>query len=139
MTAHYDREGTRQRRNAVPRILAATLGDALRPDRGIPARAAVPVLLDGDDLVQVERGADVEGGEPLLDRQADARAFREAAVPHRVSAVAVEHDPGVGGGDLHFAVRGSARRLRHRAAAVQGLAPGRAVDLLRLPRPAVDL
>src|SRR5712664_2432954 len=138
MTTHYDREGTRQRRNGLPRVPAVTLGDALRPDRGIPVRAAVPVLLDGDDLVQVERGADVEGGEPLLDRQADARSFREAAVPHRVPAMALEHDPHLGIVDVHLAVRGSARRLRHRAAAVQGLAPGRAVDLLRLPRPAVD-
>src|SRR5437879_8238768 len=52
--------------------------------------------------------------------------------------MALEHDSRLGGRDLHLAVRGSARRLRHRAAAVQGLAPGRAVDLLRLPRPAVD-
>src|SRR5205814_1758614 len=53
-------------------------------------------------------------------------------------AMALEHDSRLGGRDLHLAVRGGARRLRHRAAALQGLAPGRAVDLLRLPRPAVD-
>src|SRR5438552_5276918 len=52
--------------------------------------------------------------------------------------MALEHDTRLGGGDLHLAVRGGARRLRHRAAALQGLAPGRAVDLLRLPRAAVD-
>src|SRR6266852_9696614 len=52
--------------------------------------------------------------------------------------MALEHDSRLGGRDLHLAVRGGARRLRHRAAALQGLAPGRAVDLLRLPRPAVD-
>src|SRR6266849_4385676 len=52
--------------------------------------------------------------------------------------MALEHDSRLGGRDLHLAVRGGARRLRHRAAAVQWLAPGRAVDLLRLPRPAVD-
>src|SRR6267154_3965971 len=52
--------------------------------------------------------------------------------------MALEYDPHLVIVDVHLAVCGGARRLRHRAAAVQGLAPGRAVDLLRLPRPAVD-
>src|SRR5260221_11817727 len=106
----------------------------LRPARGVHVRAAIPVLLDGDDLVQVERGADVEGGEPLLDRQAYARSFREAAVPHRASAVAVENDPGVGGGDLYFAIRGGGCRRRHRAVTVRGCLPGLLVRALCLPR-----
>src|SRR5258708_22664991 len=133
-----DGRSTRHGRNGIPAIVTPAMGNSVCPAWRMPLRAAIPVLLDGNDLLQVERGAGVARRQPVLDRAPDPGPFREAPVSHRVPAMAVEHDPDFGGLALHLPVRGSTGRLCHRAPALQGRAPGRPVDFLRLPRAAVD-
>ena len=64
---------TTRRRDELPRVAAAARGDALHAARRLPLRAALPVLLDGDDVVQAQRGAALARGQPVLGRQPDAR------------------------------------------------------------------
>ena len=102
-------------------------------------RAAVPVLLDGDHDVQAERGAAIARGQPVLGHESDARAHQEAAVRHRVSGVAVEHDAGIGGRrrslSLAAACSPPTRSSGCASAARSYVGHG---DLPRLPGAAVD-
>ena len=82
--------------HGLPRVAAAQARHGLPAAGRVPDRAAVPVLLDGDHLVQAERGAAVARGQSVLGDQPDARALQEAAVRHRLSRLAVEHDAGLG-------------------------------------------
>ncbi len=88
--------------------------------------------------VQAGRGAAVARGQSVLGAQSDARARQEAAVRHRVSGMAVEHDPGFGRVDVPVDRLQRARRLRDRAAALSRFALRRHEHLSRLPRAAVD-
>src|SRR6185295_3782608 len=79
------------------------------------ADSAVPVLLDGDHLVQAERGiAELQGSQPVLDILADARAYQAPAVQYGVSDLAEDHDVRGDRFDLPVAVRLDARGLRDR-------------------------
>src|SRR6266571_8010954 len=111
MTARYDREGTRQRRNGLSRIAAAALGDTVPAAALLSLRAALSVLLDDDDLVQAGRGADEPGSQSLLDPQPDLRPFREAALPDFLSRVDVEHPRRLGRLHVHLARGERVRRL----------------------------
>src|SRR5437879_8499705 len=67
------------------------------------ADPAVPVLLDGDHLVQAERGTvELQGAQSVLDLLADARAYQAPAVQHRLSELAEDDD--VRRGLLHLPV-----------------------------------
>src|SRR5713101_355107 len=103
MTTQYEHTDRRRPRDGVSRVAAAALGDPVPAARVFSLRAAVPVLLDGDDLVQAGRGADEPGSQSLLDPQPDLRAFREAAVPHLLPGVDVEHHRRFGRLDLRLA------------------------------------
>src|SRR5215212_2322758 len=79
----------------------------------------IPVLLDGDHLVQTERGAlELQGAQSVLDHLADARAYQASAVQYRLSDLAQNHDVRGDRFDLPVAVCEYAGRLRHRAAAL---------------------
>src|SRR5882762_6770681 len=81
------------------------------------ADPAVSVLLDGDHLVQAERGtAELQGAQPVLDLLADAGAHQAPAFQHRLSALAEDHDVRCGRIDLPVAICLYARRLCDRAA-----------------------
>ena len=83
------------------------------------ADPAVPVLLDGDHLVQTERGAiELQGAQSVLDLLADARAHQASAVQYRLSDLAEDHDVRGCWFDLPVAVCLDACRLRDRAAAL---------------------
>lgn len=94
---------------------------------------AVSVLLDGDHCLQAQQGAAVARRQSVLGHEADPGALQEIVVRHRLSGVAVQHD--AGGLHFHLPVAGGSgvRRLRDRAAALQGRAPGRPGDLHGLP------
>ena len=53
-------------------------------------------------------------GNPFWVKNPDARAPQEAAFRHRLSGLALEHDPRLGGRDVPVALRGRARRVRDR-------------------------
>ena len=122
----------------LPGVAAAAHRHDLRAAVGVPVRAAVPVLLDGDHGVQAERGAAVARRQSVLGDESDARAHQEAAVRHRVSGLAVEHDRGLGRVDLPVDFLQRARGLRDRAAALSRLALRRHEHFSRLPCSAVD-
>ena len=65
-------------------------------------------------------------GNPFWVHRADAGALRQAAVPHRVSRVDVEHGAGLGRRHLLLARLLGVRRLRDRAAALPAAQAGRA-------------
>src|SRR3954470_12619630 len=103
------------------------------------ADPAVPVLLDGDHLVQTERGAsELQGAQPVLDHLADARTYQASAVQYRLSDLAEDHD--VRGDRLNHAVavRLDACGLCDRAAALQGQPLCGARHLSRLSGAALD-
>jgi len=110
--------------NGVPAIPAATLGDALRPDR-CSVRDCFPFYWM---LMTVKSNEElyVKAAEPLLGSSSRRSSFREAAVP----APSTRNGFGI---DPHLVFRRSSRCSRQLlaayaigAAAVQGLAPGRA-------------
>ena len=76
---------------------AAQDGDRLPASAGIPLRAAVPVLLDGDHVGQAGRRTAVARRQSVLGHRADDRTFPQAALRDVVPAMAVEHRAGVGG------------------------------------------
>src|SRR6185369_17401929 len=83
------------------------------------ADPAVPVLLDGDHLVQTERGAsELQGAQSVLDLLADARPYQASLVQHRLSDLAEDHN--VRGCRFHLpvAVCLNACGLRDRAPAL---------------------
>src|SRR6187551_2781447 len=83
------------------------------------ADPAVSVLLDGDHVVQAERGiAQLQGPQSVLDFVADARAYQASAVQHRLSELAMDDNDRGGLRHVPVAVRLDARRLRDRAAAL---------------------
>src|SRR3979409_1199288 len=95
-------------------------GDDLSAAILLRADPAVSVLLDGDHLVQAERGtAQLQGAQPVLDHLADARPYQAFAVRNGVSEMAEDDDVRRDLLDLPVAVRQHAGRLRDRAAAVQ--------------------
>src|SRR5262249_5650040 len=63
-------------RDGVSRVAAAALGDPVPAAGCVSLRAALSVLLDGDDLVQAGRGAAQPRGQPVLDPPSDLRALR---------------------------------------------------------------
>ena len=128
-----------QRRHELSEQPAAPAGDALFAAIDHPARAAVPVLLDGADLDQAgQSAARSRHLQPVLDLESDVQAHLQAAVRNRISDLAVEHDAGRGLRDGDFDHRQRARRLCDRAAALQGRAVGRRRDLPRLSGAALD-
>src|SRR3954463_15582197 len=83
------------------------------------ADPAVSVLLDGDHLVQAERGtAELQGAQPVLDLLADAGSHQAFAVQHRLSELAEDHDVRGGLLDLPVAVCLDAGGLCDRAVAL---------------------
>src|SRR6266571_3355821 len=138
MTRPYERAHRRFPRDAVSRIAAAALGDAVPAARVFSVRAALSVLLHDDDLVQAGRGADEPGSQSLLDPQPDFRAFREAALPHLLPGMDVEHHRRLGRLDFRLARGERVRRLRDRAAALPRRERHRHGDLSRLPRATLD-
>src|SRR3981189_2003645 len=103
------------------------------------ADPAVSVLLDGDHLVQAERGtAQTQGTQPVLDHLADHRPHPASVVQHRLSALAEDHDVRRGRIDDPVIVRFHARGLRDRAAALPRQPLCRPRDLSGLSGAAVD-
>src|SRR5215212_7591797 len=99
----------------------------------------IPVLLDGDHLVQTERGAlELQGAQSVLDLLPDARAYQAFAVQYRLSDLAQDHDVGGCWFDLPVAVCLDARRLRNRAPALPRQPLCGARHLPRLSGAAVD-
>src|SRR6266567_8773418 len=103
------------------------------------ADPAVPILLDGDHLVQTERGTpELQGAQPVLDLLADARAYQAPVVQHGVSELVEDHDVRGGLFDLPVAVCEHAGRLRDRALTLSRQPLCGLGDLSRLPGAAVD-
>ena len=125
-------------RHGLSRDAVAQARDDLSAAGRLPVRAAVPVLLDGDHVGEARPRAAVAHRQPVLGARADAGALRQAAVPHLVPGVDVEHGAGLGGRHLLLARLLGVRRLRDRAAALLRRQAGRPVDLPRLPGAAVD-
>ena len=81
---------------------------------------------------------DMNDPQSLVGRQSDARAFPQAPVRDRLSALDVEHHVRLGQRDHPVAGRERDGRLRDRARALPGLEHGRRHDLPRLSGAALD-
>ena len=114
-------------------------GDDLPAARLLRDPAAVPLLLDGDHVVQTKRRTlRLQEVQSLPDRQPDARAHLQAAVPDRVPEVAGHDHERCSRLDRTVAVFQRAGRLRDPAAALPGQPVCRSWHLPRLSGAAVD-
>src|SRR4029078_10165849 len=98
------------------------------------ADPAVPVLLDGDYLVQAEwRIAQLQGAQSVLDLLPDIGSREASAFRHGLPSLVDDDDVGRDRRHLHFAAFKHARGLRDRTAALQGQSLRRPWHLSRVP------